>query len=738
MERFPKKFFSIFMVCLFLFSGCGKENTNTQSQPVDYGRYVETEMTPPTSAEASPYCLGIFPHADGILDYLAVDMYQDKALYHYRSKDSGTSWEEMDTGWYQQMVSPYDGGDMSLQAAFVGEDGAVFGLLTEGEQIHLLKYSNGAPSEVLLEALPGDQNSGYILDCQFYAPDTIALLYEKGKRYINSYDCNSGSLKQQQEVNFELFRFLDDGYVNMQLSSDDRTYALIRYDQNGTETGKYPFDFNPEKEYSVCAGKDCFFLREPENGILELSGDGPAEKVLDESMYLLGSPSWETVRLQSYGDDSFYMVQKSKDDGSEKLYRYVYDANMPSTPSYELTVFSLYDHETLRQAVTVFCGQNPEWSVKTEIGVAEGSAATKDDVIRVMNTELLAKKGADVYILDGLSPETYIEKGVFADLSQIAESEGLFQNISRTYANEKGICAIPARFQFPVMFGEKTLVDSLTGLQKIAQQAEQAPKRPDRRFSRQDRLPAEERPLALVNLPWDPVKLFMGNYQPVFMNEEGALDETVLSELLSQTKIIYDRCWSVNAGYLEGDDAVGWDIVSFLPGDVYGERALLGIANLSDFRNFSNWALAKPMENGSRFVSPDFYFAPLCGPVENVYHPTIIMAVNENSEQKDTAMKFVQAALSKDVQQPAYAEGFPVQKEAFHAAYTDSVENGMIRYDVDWEGMVSSLSHPVIIDETVLGAILEEIKPYYNNEQPLEEIVSHIMGKLKTYIAEKS
>lgn len=738
MAPFLKKFFSIFIVCILLFAGCGKEKNNTPSQSVNYGRYVETEITPPIPVEANPYCLGIFPHADGTLDYLAIDMYQDIVLYHYQSADSGTTWEEIDTNWYQQIVTPYSGTDMSLQAAFATEDGAILGLLTEEDHIHLLKYSNHTASEVQLESLPGDQNSGYILACYFYAPDTIALLYEKEKRYINFYDCNTGSLKQQQEVNFDLFHFLDDGYVNMQLSSDDHTYALIQYDRNGTEIAKYPFSFNPEKEYSVCAGKENFFLRDPENGIMELSTDAPAKKILDDSMYLLGSPSWETVHFQSYYENNFYMVQKSKDDGSEKLYRFVYDADMPSTPSYELTVFSLYDHETLRQAVTVFCGQNPDWNVKTEIGVIEGGAATKDDVIRIMNTELLAKKGADVYILDGLSPETYIEKGVFADLSQIAQSDSLFQNISHAYANEKGIYAIPARFKFPAMFGEKKLIDSLTGLQDIAQQAEQAPKRPDRRFSRQDRLPLEERPLALVNLPWDLIKLFMSTYQPFIMDESGMLDETVLSELLSYTKTIYDRCWSVNAGYLEGDDAVGWDIVSFLPSDVYGERALLGIANLSGFRNFSNWALAKPMENGGRFLSPDFYFVPLCGPIQNVYHPTIIMAVNQNSEQKDMAIEFIKAALSKDVQLPAYAEGFPIQQEAFHAAYYDSIETGMIHYNVDLEEMVSFLAHPVLIDETVLGTVLEEAKPYYNNEQALDITINNIMGKLKTYIAEKS
>ena len=43
------------------------------------------------------------------------------------------------------------------------------------------------------------------------------------------------------------------------------------------------------------------------------------------------------------------------------------------------------------------------------------------DDIRTLNTELLGGNGADVLLLDGLSAESYIEKGILADLTDLAD-----------------------------------------------------------------------------------------------------------------------------------------------------------------------------------------------------------------------------------------------------------------------------------------------------------------------------
>lgn len=129
---------------------------------------------------------------------------------------------------------------------------------------------------------------------------------------------------------------------------------------------------------------------------------------------------------------------------------------------------------------------------------------------------------------------------------------------------------------------------------------------------------------------------------------------------------------------------------------------------------------------------------PLCGPDDHTFIPSIVVAVNGSSEQPDNAKKFIEILLSEDVQRPEYSEGFPVNKTAFQAAWNNSKDEFAVRYETDMEQLAASLTTPVTIDETILEAVLDEVKPYYKDEETLEEAVDNISAKLRTYLAEKS
>ncbi|MGN6711839.1 hypothetical protein [Anaerocolumna jejuensis] len=63
------------------------------------------------------------------------------------------------------------------------------------------------------------------------------------------------------------------------------------------------------------------------------------------------------------------------------------------------------------------------------------------DYIKKINTELLAGKCADILVLDGLPVDSYIEKGVLADISSIIkplEKNGnLMSNILDNYEKDQ-------------------------------------------------------------------------------------------------------------------------------------------------------------------------------------------------------------------------------------------------------------------------------------------------------------
>ncbi len=59
------------------------------------------------------------------------------------------------------------------------------------------------------------------------------------------------------------------------------------------------------------------------------------------------------------------------------------------------------DEPVIRQAISLYQMKNPEIYVEYEVGL-EGNAATREDVIKNLNTRMMAGEGPDVLILDNM------------------------------------------------------------------------------------------------------------------------------------------------------------------------------------------------------------------------------------------------------------------------------------------------------------------------------------------------
>ena len=58
---------------------------------------------------------------------------------------------------------------------------------------------------------------------------------------------------------------------------------------------------------------------------------------------------------------------------------------------------------------------------------------TRTDALKTLNTEIMAGKGPDILILDGISAQTYVEQGMLEDLSGIFKDAGLLTNVNCIY-----------------------------------------------------------------------------------------------------------------------------------------------------------------------------------------------------------------------------------------------------------------------------------------------------------------
>ena len=77
-------------------------------------------------------------------------------------------------------------------------------------------------------------------------------------------------------------------------------------------------------------------------------------------------------------------------------------------------------------------------------------------------------------MLDGISVDTYTEKGLLMDLTtvlaNIQEQDGVLAQIAETYRQEDGnIPAVPCKFYIPAICGDPEILDVIDGLASLEQ-----------------------------------------------------------------------------------------------------------------------------------------------------------------------------------------------------------------------------------------------------------------------------
>jgi len=179
--------------------------------------------------------------------------------------------------------------------------------------------------------------------------------------------------------------------------------------------------------------------------------------------------------------EEYYAVYNTGSGPGYSLKRYAFDKNVASVPEKEITVYSLTENKTIRQATALYQSENPDTKVNYVVAMEEEDGNVTD-YIRALNTELLAGNGADVLVLDGLPVDSYIEKGVLADLKVLVkpleESGELLNNITGCYEKDGKVYNIPIRFSFPVIAGKPDAIQAADSLANIVNYIKQTDNKP--------------------------------------------------------------------------------------------------------------------------------------------------------------------------------------------------------------------------------------------------------------------
>lgn len=504
-----------------------------------------------------------------------------------------------------------------------------------------------------------------------------------------------------------------------------------------------------QEPFLVTGGKDenTIFFCQSDGMYSHSMGGNLVEQVINGALTSLANPSFGMIAIAALEDDSF-LIAGSESLESSKLYRYTYSKDAPSTPSTEIKAYSLKDNAEIRQAIAFYQKQNPDTCVTLEVGIKGDDAMTVSDALRTLNTNIMAGKGPDILILDGMPLDSYIEKGLLSDMSQYLKSAGtdteLLENIKNVYTKDDKLMALPTRFMIPMIQGDKRDLDAITDLKSFADHLEKLKKENPDGSSILNTIEKDD----LSNL------MYLIS-SPEWVEEDGTLNQDDLEEFFTQLKRIYE---------IDDRDPNSMSAMSVTIASGQVMPTYYGISNgmfpfASDSIKVNMGLMGSGFDyaymNGGTNARKDGAAKVLNGQAENVFVPSTMVGLSSKSSNPEAAGKFIAYLFSKEAQEISQGSGFPINEAAFDAGLMAIVENEPISFPKDSGEMVElkiekpseeqlnmiktwvkGLSVSSLGDDVIKEAVSEQANDCLSGTITAEQAAKNIIQKVNLYLSE--
>lgn len=726
-----------------------KDNSNQNTQAM--GRYIETPCgTIENGADMSKLAI----MEDGtvvILDTLTGNL--------YTSKDEGETWEAQEIRVINSLLAQPN---CEITSGAVNRNGDIFfsyipwDEITDVEDTKLEKYvyiaKNGEEKELELTV---SNNSGWLQKAEFSSNGVLYALTNSGE--IIKINLSDESVEKVFEGESYLNTFSIDGiYIvaegnNVGYIYNTQTRELITDDSVLNDFLKANL-----KESWLCQ----LAVNDKENAIYVACSGGVyrhvikgnvMEQLVSGELTNLGSPSNSATSFKVREDGSFLIGYTSGE-----LDSYSYDANVPSVPSNQIRIYSLYENKTIQQAIVNYRKNNPDVFIKLEIGMTGDDTVTKTDAIQKLNTSVLAGDGPDLIVLDGLPMESYIEKGVLYDLSdvmkEVEQSDTYFTNITHAYQTENGLYGVPMKFQIPIITGNEKEISKADSLEKLSQLI-------------QDMRAGDNKTITIMGCytPKEVLEHLEIGCSAAWLTKEGKIDEAKLNEYLTYAKSIYEsELEDLTEDMITTHIAFQKEIKEMVNGQM---SKLLSMAPQLSNKMFGYQQIVIGYVNGIHdyqmllaALNQDTSMSYQRFDMQSGYNfvPNGIIGVNSASKDMETTLDFYKSLYSKKLQEADIDEGFPVNKEVFanlangknimESDIGSSDRNGKeisyrltIPTDEEMKRLLEiaeSLTTPTLMDSTVQDTVLTYGEKVLSGEISLEEGVKTIIQKVNLYLQE--
>ena len=696
-------------------SSIKSSNVVKEDKNIAMGRFIEESVDMPEAVKAGKeIAYQMIKNSEGKLEIYSVALEPENAevIIQYNLKED-YSWERKIPKWLN--VEGFQPNSITYTL-----DGTRYAIASEyGEEnvnVHILKSVDGEKSEeVVIDDFKkaveyGDSPNGIEI-----LPNNNILLtysdhssiYQEGK-LLTSFE-SGGYAYTRSEDKLMILNEKRDGIYIM----DSNTYKTI---------SDIPFSSTIDSS-AFTADKDGNWYMVSDTGIHRLVKGGSAwETIVDGALASMSMPSFSPDSIVTGENEDFYVMYQSE-NGKRDIKHYVYNKDVATTPSKTLTVVSLEENPTVRQAIIEFQRKNIDVKVDYRAVMSEEDGTTVSDHIKAINTELLAGKGDDILLLDGMPIDSYIEKGVLADLTSIInpmiDSGEILANIMEGYTIDGAIYTVPIRFAIPFALGEKEALKSVDSIQSLADYAKNTAEVP--------MLGSQTHTYSELT------SLLFKLYSYRFIRSDGEFDREGLVQFIEQLKVICEQTEALKESKYSYDEMNELTTLgSMLLYDNQSELSLSEINSMYDV--YMPMSVIEKTENDFATINGEFV-------------PHGLVGINNASTEKDLSIEFIKELYAEKVQKEDLGDGFPVNSKALENfgmaeddfnISTDTLTASQpsrekMKRIID---MGKTLNVPIDVDEILSDMVYEEVKSYLYGETDLQATADKIIAKTKAYLLE--